>query len=141
MNTRDRAKPPKPGLVWSERHAMWVEPEDRSAERRAKDEQILRNAEADQDRIRAAIKRAQETLDRHKDAVGAAAERVAVGILKSLIEARKRAGLSQVEVARRMDVPQSAVVRLESGRHSPTLMTIARYAAAIGVNLEVRQIA
>lgn len=120
---------------------MWVEPEDRSPERRRQDEQILKNAEADEKRIRSAIRRAQEALDRHKEAIDSAAERLALGILKSLIEARKRSGLSQVEVARRMDVPQSAVVRLESGHHSPTLVTIARYAAAIGVNLEVRQIA
>lgn len=141
MTDRDRTKPPKPGMVWSDRPAMWVEPDERSPERRARDERLLKNAEADEDRIRDAIRRAQEALDRHEDAVDAAAERVALGILKALIQARKRSGLSQVEVARRMNVPQSAVVRLESGRHSPTLMTIARYAAAIGVNLEVRRIA
>jgi hypothetical protein len=38
-----------------------------------------------------------------------------------------------------MGVPQPAIVRLEAGTHSPTLTTLARYASAIGVDLDVRQ--
>jgi transcriptional regulator with XRE-family HTH domain len=38
-----------------------------------------------------------------------------------------------------MGVPQPAIVRLEAGTHSPTLTTLARYAGAIGVDLDVRQ--
>ena len=70
-----------------------------------------------------------------------AAESVALSVLHELIDARKKADLTQVDVAGRMNVSQSAIVRLESGTHSPTLSTLSRYAAAIGVKLEVRRIA
>jgi DNA-binding XRE family transcriptional regulator len=60
-------------------------------------------------------------------------------LLRALIAARTKAGLSQAEVARRMGIPQPAIVRLEAGTHSPTLTTLARYASAIGVDLDIRQ--
>jgi transcriptional regulator with XRE-family HTH domain len=72
-------------------------------------------------------------------AVEEAATRQAELLLRSLIQARERAGISQAEVARRMGVPQPAIVRLEAGTHSPTLSTLARYASAIGVQLDIRQ--
>jgi len=56
-------------------------------------------------------------------------------MLESLIDERKKAGLTQVAVARRMGVPQSVVGRLESGVHSPTLRTLSRYAEAVGIRL------
>src|ERR1700677_4180161 len=57
------------------------------------------------------------------------------GIVKSLVEARKGKGLSQTEMARRLDVPQSYISRLESGKldmRLSSLIEIARY-----LNLEV----
>ena len=56
-------------------------------------------------------------------------------LVKSLIEARKIRGLSQSEMARRLDVPQSYISRLESGKldmRLSSLIDIARY-----LNLEV----
>ena len=58
-------------------------------------------------------------------------------IATALIEARKRAGLSQAEVARRMGTTQSAVARLESGRVLPSAASLARYAAATESRLRV----
>ncbi|TCS93725.1 Xre family transcriptional regulator [Tepidimonas ignava] len=55
-----------------------------------------------------------------------------------LIEARARAGLSQAEMAQRMGTTQSAIARLESGRTSPTLRTLQRYAHAVGARLRVQ---
>jgi len=71
--------------------------------------------------------------------VQAGAIELADALLRSLIEAREKAGLSQSEVARRMGVPQPAIVRFEAGTHSPTLTTLSRYASAIGVDIGVRR--
>lgn len=49
--------------------------------------------------------------------------------------ARTRAGLSQRQLALRAGVSQPAVARLESGRHTPSLTTLARLLAACGQRL------
>lgn len=59
-------------------------------------------------------------------------------IARQLIGARKRAGLSQAEVALKMGTTQSAVARLESGQRLPALSSLQRYADAIGHKLDVR---
>lgn len=60
-----------------------------------------------------------------------------------LLRARKAAGLTQEEVARRMGTQRPAVARIESGNagHSPSLETLRRYAQAVGRRLEVRLVA
>lgn len=141
MNRRDKSKPPRPGMIWSDKHRMWVDPETRTAERRAKDEEIARSVEADQERLKEVLRLSEAAQAQQMEALEKAAESLALSVLRELVEARKKANLTQTEVARRMNVPQSAVVRLESGTHSPTLSTLSRYAAAIGVKLEVRRIA
>jgi ribosome-binding protein aMBF1 (putative translation factor) len=128
-------------MIWSEKYGMWIDPDTRSAERRAKDEAIVQSLEADQERVQSILKAAQEAHDRQAEAIGGIAETVALNLLNQLVEARKKSDLTQVEVARRMNVPPSAVVRLEAGTHSPTLSTLSRYAAAIGMKLEAKRIA
>lgn len=59
-------------------------------------------------------------------------------IARVLIEARARAGLSQAEVAERMDTTQSVIARLESGRAAPNIRTVERYARAVGGSLSLR---
>lgn len=63
-------------------------------------------------------------------------------LLRSMLEARQRAGMTQADVAAKMGTQPSAVTRLEgaliSGRHSPSLDTLRRYAEAVGSRLEVR---
>ena len=63
-------------------------------------------------------------------------------VLASFFEARKSAGLTQEEVAKRMGTTKSAVSRLESSlgnnRHSPSVATLRKYAEAIGYRLEIR---
>lgn len=55
----------------------------------------------------------------------------------AVAKARNRAGLSQVELARRMKTTQSAVARLESGRGRPSTRTLARLAKATGHRLKI----
>jgi transcriptional regulator with XRE-family HTH domain len=53
-------------------------------------------------------------------------------------EARKRAGLTQRELASRAGTTQSAVARIEAGRTSPTLEHLTRLVRACGFDLYVR---
>lgn len=59
-------------------------------------------------------------------------------IARALVKARTDAGLTQEEVARRMGTTQSVVARLESGRATPSLRTLYRYAEATGTRPEIR---
>ena len=52
-------------------------------------------------------------------------------------EARKRAGLTQVELARRAGVPQSTVGRIETGARVPSTMMAERLIRAAGFELRV----
>ena len=62
-------------------------------------------------------------------------------LLRQMLKARQRAGLSQAEIASRMGTKAPAVTRLESslsnGKHSPSMATLRRYAHAVGCELEV----
>jgi len=55
-----------------------------------------------------------------------------------LRDARRRAGLSQVELGRRAGVSQSVVSVYESGARQPSLPTLARLVAATGFELDLR---
>ena len=63
-------------------------------------------------------------------------------VLRQMLQARQDAGLTQAQVAERMGTKPPAVTRLESslgsGKHSPSLATLRKYAAAVGCRLEVR---
>jgi len=69
-------------------------------------------------------------------------EREEMPMLDALLSARTSAGLTQAEVARRMGTQAPAVARLEqalvTGKPSPSLATLKRYAKALGKRLEVR---
>ena len=58
-------------------------------------------------------------------------------IASALIDARSRAQLSQQDVAGRMNTTQSAIARMESGRHAPSISSLARYAAAVGQSIRI----
>lgn len=55
----------------------------------------------------------------------------------AMLKARKRAGLTQEELAARMETSQSAVARMESGRVLPSGSTLKRLARATGSRLRV----
>lgn len=59
-------------------------------------------------------------------------------LLRQLLEARQRAGLTQEDVAVRMGTTRSAISRLEGSRkHLPALSTLRRYADVLGCDVEV----
>ncbi len=62
-------------------------------------------------------------------------------LLRRMLQARQQAGLTQEEVAERMGTKRSAVARLETmlstGKHSPSIATLQRYAQAVGSKLDI----
>jgi transcriptional regulator with XRE-family HTH domain len=52
-------------------------------------------------------------------------------------EARRRAGVSQAEVARRVGVKQPTIARLEAGGANPRVETLNRVIAATGHSLQI----
>jgi transcriptional regulator with XRE-family HTH domain len=60
--------------------------------------------------------------------------------LDEFLNARFAAGLTQADLAERIGTTQSAVARLEagSGKHSPSLATLRKYAHALGCRVELR---
>ena len=111
MNRRDRSKPPRPGMKWSEEHRLWVDADTRTLERRRKDEAILEDIEADRERIDQLLQSAREAGGPPE--VAEASALLARKLLRSLIAARTTAGLSQAEVAKRLHISQMHVSRLE----------------------------
>ncbi|MBR0129522.1 MAG: helix-turn-helix transcriptional regulator [Neisseriaceae bacterium] len=63
-------------------------------------------------------------------------------LLDQFLAARKAAGMTQTAVAEKMGTKTAAVARLESamlnGKHSPTILTLQKYAQAVGKRLEIR---
>ncbi len=59
-------------------------------------------------------------------------------LLADLAARRRALGLSQTQVAARMQTSQSAVARIEAGEADVRLGTLERYAAALGQQLEWR---
>lgn len=64
-------------------------------------------------------------------------------LLDEILKARADAGLTQAELAERIGTTQSAVARMETAlangrKHSPTIATLRRYAAALGYRVQVR---
>ena len=58
-------------------------------------------------------------------------------IAEALIRARAEANMTQEQVAQKMQTSQSYVAKLESGRVSPSMKALQRYAAATGSKLKI----
>lgn len=62
-------------------------------------------------------------------------------LLDELLKARKRANMTQADVAKAMNTKAPAVARIESGggskKHSPSIATLRRYAEAVGCKLKI----
>jgi len=58
-------------------------------------------------------------------------------LVRALIEARTKAGLTQTEVAQRMGTTQAVIARLEGGRVRPSTRTLERFAQATGTRIRI----
>lgn len=69
-------------------------------------------------------------------------EREEMPMFDAILMARKEKGLTQAQVAERMGTKATAVARLEaalvSGKHSPSIATLQKYAKALGKQLDIR---
>ncbi|MHB8154196.1 MAG: helix-turn-helix domain-containing protein, partial [Bacillati bacterium] len=84
--------------------------------------------------------RAAATRRRQADPLYARREKqyeVALGIADLVILHRARTGLTQEALAQRMGTSVSAISRLESGFHLPTLETLRKLAAALGGRVHI----
>lgn len=59
-------------------------------------------------------------------------------IIRKIIQARVKDGITQAELAKKMRTKQSAISRLESGRANPSLNFLQRLAKALNSRLEIR---
>jgi DNA-binding XRE family transcriptional regulator len=60
-------------------------------------------------------------------------------LVREMLAARARLGLTQEQVAGLMGTTKSAISRLEaSGKHIPSLSTLKKYAQAVGCRLEIK---
>ncbi|MDR1017136.1 MAG: helix-turn-helix transcriptional regulator [Lachnospiraceae bacterium] len=64
-------------------------------------------------------------------------EKVKLELEYSLMKAREEKGFSQRELAKKMNKPQSTVVRLENGQTDPKLSTIFSIARALGKKVKI----
>ena len=58
-------------------------------------------------------------------------------IIKSIIDARKIAGITQKELAERTGINQADISKLENGNGNPSLRTLQRLAAGLGKTLKI----
>lgn len=63
-------------------------------------------------------------------------------LLREMLKARNKAGLTQAQIAKRMGTKSPAITRLESsltsGKHSPSLATIKKYLEVLDCRLEIK---
>lgn len=62
-------------------------------------------------------------------------------LLRELLQARQRVGLTQADVIEKMGTKAPAVTRIETAlsdnRHSPSIATLKKYSQAVGCKLEI----
>lgn len=59
-------------------------------------------------------------------------------VIKAIIEARVRKGVTQEQLAKKLGTKQSAIARLESGRANPSISFLKKLAQALNSNLQIK---
>jgi ribosome-binding protein aMBF1 (putative translation factor) len=59
-------------------------------------------------------------------------------LIRAMIEARMKHGLTQAALAKRIGTKQSVISRLESGRANPSVSFLRKLATGLNTNLEIR---
>jgi DNA-binding phage protein len=99
------------------------------------DEQRVRELFADRPSVKSLIDRGE--IDSERIMTGTAEESL-LETLGALERARQSAGLSLTEIARRSGIDLASLSRLEAGKNpNPTFETLSRYAAALGLRLNL----
>ncbi|WP_281680202.1 helix-turn-helix domain-containing protein [Synergistes jonesii] len=62
-------------------------------------------------------------------------------IIQSLVDARKANGLTQKQLAEKTGITQSDISKLENGGANPSLRTLRRLAAALGMRVKIEFVA
>ena len=60
-----------------------------------------------------------------------------MAIVQAMIDARKRAGLTQRELSARTGITQSDISKLENGSANPSIKTLQRLAEGMGMRLKI----
>ncbi len=58
-------------------------------------------------------------------------------LIKATIEARKKANLTQEELSKKTGLKQSAIARIESGKHVPNTYTLFKILEVLGYTIEI----
>ena len=58
-------------------------------------------------------------------------------IIQAIIDARKNTGLTQKQLSERTGIAQADISRMENGNANPSLNTLKRLAAAMGMTLKI----
>ncbi len=58
-------------------------------------------------------------------------------IIQAMIDARKNSGLTQKQLAERTGIAQSDISKLENGNANPSLRTLRRLAAGMGMKVKI----
>jgi len=58
-------------------------------------------------------------------------------IIQAMIDARKTAGLTQKQLSEKTGIAQSDISKLESGNANPSLKTLQRLAAGMGMRVKI----
>ena len=58
-------------------------------------------------------------------------------IIQAIIDARKKSGLTQKELAARTGIAQADISKLENGNANPSLRTLKRLAAGMGMKIKL----
>ncbi|MCA1846051.1 MAG: helix-turn-helix domain-containing protein [Actinobacteria bacterium] len=62
---------------------------------------------------------------------------VARAVALRVLQYRTEHGISQTELARRLEMKQPAIARLEAGEHNPSFETLARLSSALGIEFHI----
>jgi DNA-binding XRE family transcriptional regulator len=65
-------------------------------------------------------------------------ERIKRDVIKMIIEMRIKEGLTQKDLAERMETSQSSIARLESGKGNPTLNFLVKLGKVFNKKIELR---
>lgn len=58
-------------------------------------------------------------------------------IIQAMIDARKKTGLTQKQLAEKTGIAQGDISRLENGNANPSLQTLQRLASAMGMKMKI----